>query len=494
MDIQELFGLIREGVEKKDAASVKGYLSELKTRRAELGMLRTPAASEELGRIEAFLISPTKPVPKIEPVIRIPKEPTVENSSSKTTTVLIQKPQLPKRPLSEIQRDPDQPAQNWDVNIEYPIIMMRCEQGLENSFPHWNEMMSLQIRGGRAQGKSSLEECIGICYWQNNGNLWDIFSSHLEATSWLDAPNAIRESVRFIIPESTTIECPFDIKTIFLEDVLSIASGNVVEHKKIFVLIRRFFGSDALYFDALKRLSDAFGLRDSWESVDCVIVREAGSWLSSRMKTGKNRQQAEEDFRDFHNQLLHSGYACLLDALRQVSISKELRDVLSGVVLKAQGSQVLERERRFLYRIYTADFVRNVPFQNFILHLQNDAVFTCWFLAPPFWHELRGKNILKRIGIKIHFDMKLLKSLESKALHSSSDHLKIVTPEMHEQIVRLKLKGTAQKTIAAAMQVSETTVKTQLRLHRVAGSNDECSIEEGKGIEEIDMGLEDEES
>jgi len=517
--MNSLIEMMKDAVSRGDEDEIMRCFIRLSERVGELDNLRTPQAQSEKDEISEYLnssaqipdelmaaLGPADEENESQPETPNPSDPTAlleqagpfsptlghvgakpeeeyhsNNGGGDTQTVLLQKPKLP---LSAIPRDPEQPKQNWSPEIPYPIIMVNCEKGLISSWPKFTEMASYIIRGKRGGGKSSLEECIGLRYWSAGGNIWDIFSSHLEALAWIDAPEEIREAVRFVVPKSTGLTSPFDIKTILLEDALDIADGSVKEAKKIFVVCKRFYGSSALYFDALKRLSDAFSLKDYWDAIDVVLVRESGNWLSARMKAGKNSQQAQADFIAWHSELLHSGYAALLDALRLVSISKEIRDVTSGTILKAQGSQVLERERRFLYRMFTADLICNLPLQNFVLHLADDAVFTGWYLFPYF-HEIRGKNILKRMDIDIKFDKKLLREEETKANRSEDDSRRVITTDIHERIVRMKIKGTSTRTIAAALGISENTIKSVMTKHRV-GNNDDCSIEELKGSLHVD--------
>jgi hypothetical protein len=353
---------------------------------------------------------------------------------------------------------------DWFKKEPFPIdvIWLKGKGVLDFSTP-----ATWRIVGIRYSGKSSLAEAIATRYYQEGGSIYDIFAANdNESLAWLDSP--FKEDVALIHGAETTLDCPY--KTITIDQL----DPSKAPNQKIFILCRAFFGSETLYYHALARLSRNFAKRDAWTKTHVVLIREAQEYITSQLRAGtiKSQKDAENEFIKFHNQLFHYGMAVIVDSQRDVAVNKNIRELTTYLCMKNIGNMEIDRKLWHLLRYIDPErLLRALKPYQFVIWTEGGALGIGYFMLPP-WHHRRGQSILKRLGITIHVDEEKLKSMEAQVKPVAGRWNRVVTDELHKEIVRLhEQEGKSFNAIAISLGLNPSTVKHHYNQHRARVCN-----------------------
>ncbi len=364
------------------------------------------------------------------------------------------------------------PSKPWTPDIPFPMGILVPYLGAP-WLPSFRSMASFRITGIRFSGKSALGEAIATRFLQNGSSVYDLYAANdNESLAWLDSPYSDR--VILLHGRETTLKCAY--RTMCVDDL----DPRYAPDGCIFVMGKSFFANEELYYRALDRLSQLFVNRDEWRIPHVIIVREAQEWIAGRMRSGRPRsaKDSAEEFVTFHNSLFHTGYAVIIDSQRDIGVLKDVRELCTWTMMKAQGAMEIPRKLNYLMRDMVPEAIRHLHKHCFILLGENGQYAACWFLLPP-WHIVRGTSIIKRLGIEVSYDEE--KTSEQMSQIREAARVSVRRPpaigdELHRKIVaeHMGLNGTIERpagksyrVISLENDISEDSAKRTWMAHKI---------------------------
>ncbi len=334
------------------------------------------------------------------------------------------------------------------LNFKVPIKLL-WRRGFEEIT--WKQASTSWVYGMRFAGKSNLVEIIGLKYLLSamrrtyKNTLFDIFSARdSESLGWVRSP---WNDVLLVVGNSVSLHT--NLKWIRMEDF---ALKEAEEHEVV-ITVPRFFSTEYEMFATLSSLVDILKWRVGFDprSIDCLLIREAGQLLASRLVSGaaRNIQEAEYDFIDMHNQAYHVGLATVIDSLRPISIAPAVRELANYTFMKRMGKMKIPRELYYILKRVDPYWLRRMRDDEFLLHTDKDNYAAGTNPLLP-WHIQRGEDIVKGLGIQIEPNIAKAKELETKDSTPKREHK--VTPEYHKEIITLKEEGKSYRAIIDLLQ------------------------------------------
>lgn len=342
--------------------------------------------------------------------------------------------------------------------------------------PWFNKPDSFGISGVRGGGKSALLVAILSSYHARGGSIIDSYQSNdNESLCWLTSPwkkNVVLlhgEGVEFKF--SKDVYGTMDAKSL---DARHLPSG------KIFIITKMGFGSEVLYYDFLNNLTEQATHRDSWniKKIDVWGIREAQEFVGSKMRSSQasNAKNAQDAFVRFHTQALHGGWAIVYDRPRYTGADKDIRELTTWQLFKAQGAQDWPRQLNWYFKFLTPRLLRHMPRNMALMAGENGGLGIMNFGFPFWlWNTKQGFSITEKVGISTVYDAEKIRELVSAVMQDSaaSGHKKIMTDEMHEEVVRLHIgdgsvedpTGMSLKDLAITKHVSLPTISKAWRTH-----------------------------
>jgi hypothetical protein len=289
--------------------------------------------------------------------------------------------------------------------------------------------------------------------------------------------------------------------------------GRNIPSGKIFIITKLGFGREVLYYQFLNDLAYQASHRGSWDrdKIDVWGIREAQEFIGSKLRSTQayNAKQAQDEFVRFHTQALHSGYAIVYDRARYVAADKDIRELTTWQLFKAQGGQELARNIRWFFKFVTPRFLRHMNHDTALLSGEHGGMGIMQFKFPYWlWNTKHGFSITDRLGISVEYDTEKIRQLEAalKQTESGIGHRKVVTDEVHEEIVRRhigttptaewrttnKTNGMSLKDLSIVMHISLPTVTKTWRSHvlRECGCKileDEMDISGGTAVPTVNI-------
>lgn len=370
-------------------------------------------------------------------------------------------------PVSVKPPTPPEPTPQTDSEFwirEFPIKVVHWFVGVPRQ-PDFTEPASWRIWGRRRSGKSNACEAIAIRYMQKGGNIWDVCAAvDAESLSWVDSPWA--KNVILIRGDETHIEPPpgaqYQIKPISEIDPLT-----APEEQRIYILVKHFFANDDNYYDAMTKIFDRAMAKDSWHHVSAIIIREGETFLASQLRThrARNSMEAAATLARTNSQLLHTSFSVIVDSVREMEISKSIREINSYTLLHALGSMSLNRKDWWVYRYLKPETIRNLkPYQS-VIFTEGGSVGLCYIALVPFHHR-RGSSILARLHLdKPVFDLEKVKQMERSQRKQLSSWVRAISPELHVDIVKLRESGATYESIAEQVGSNESTCRRSYNMH-----------------------------
>lgn len=204
------------------------------------------------------------------------------------------------------------------------------------------------------------------------------------------------------------------------------------------------------------------------KKINFLLVREARNLLTSQLRAGKAKTMAiaEEATIDLIQEAYHANLALGIDTLRPNTLNINMREISNFVYIKKMGRLAVPREFWWIMRKIEPTFFRNMHVRDYIFFSDSNNIAVKSF-DEPFWHHIRGKDILKRHNIIVES----ANSPEPVLL----DSRRKVTEEGHRKIVELRKTGMSQLKIGLELDpiVTRYTVMKELGLHN-AGKCQVC--------------------
>lgn len=328
---------------------------------------------------------------------------------------------------------------------ELPKIRVKWVRGRE-PFDYTKAQIYL-ILGKKGSGKSALLENIGLRY----PKMLDLFGSRDdEGLAWCRDSSPV-DDILLVHGDNVDLNCSWD--TCKVGDF----SYSKMMGYEITIPSHSFFSSMSGKFVGIEKVLNSLWDRRSWEKPIYIAVREASSFLYSRIKQqGVNMKMAKHDFIYWQREMRHFGFALGIDSIRWTSVDKEMRDLADHLIIKKVGAQGLPADIRWLYKYADPLSMSRLPPHMALLLTDNASIGYLWSQCPVF-HKEEGVDLLKELGITIEAGDEIEESSFQK-----------VGDEEHAKIVRLYNERKSMGTISGIMHRSKSTVKAHIHQHNKA--------------------------
>ena len=246
-------------------------------------------------------------------------------------------------------------------------------------------------------GKSALGENIMYNYVRNGSTAYDFYAANdNESLVALNSP--YKDAVWLVHDDSINLNCNYN--TIKASDLFPQKGPG----QRIYITNKRFYKTESQQFGQLLRFTKRAQERDDFNRIDLMFIREAQKYISSQTKSNqaRNKKEAGENFTDFNEGMVHHGFAIILDAQRQMEISKSVRELTKFWYLKNMGRMEIPSEIHWIYSDNTVDFdlnsLRHLEPDQFLILTDHNSIGLGTFEMPD-WHIHRGSGLLHSLGI-----------------------------------------------------------------------------------------------
>ncbi len=336
--------------------------------------------------------------------------------------------------------------------------------------PNFMKALIFLIIGKKGSGKSALLEALAERY----PKIIDLFGSRDdEGLAWC-RDNSPIDDILLVHGDNVDLDCSWDTCNI----------GNLT-YKKIneyecIIPSYSFYSGNAGRFVGISKFLDCLWERREWTKPMYICVREASSFLYSRIKQEKfNMKGAKADFIYWQREMRHFGYALGIDSIRYFSIDKEMRDNADWQIFKKIGGQGLPQDMRFLYRYIDPFSLASLPINRFVAYTDN-ACIGIGTSECPVYHKEEGVDITKELGIMITYgeevtestaqrigdeehaniirkytELKTMRKVSEK-VHRSLDRIR---SHLHQHNKEIILHGKCQKCSAARSDLADTEIQ-----------------------------------
>ena len=309
--------------------------------------------------------------------------------------------------------------------------------------------MIFLILGKKGSGKSALVEALAMRYKK----IIDLFSSRDdEGLAWCRESSPI-DDILLVHGDNVDINASWD----------TCSTGKLTMSKmmdyEVVIPSYSFFVGAAGRFKGINKIIDLCWQRRSWNTPIYVAVREASSFLYSRIKQeggGYNMKAAKADFIYWQREMRHFGYALGIDTIRWHSVDKEMRDLADCQIIKKVGSQGLPRDISFLYNYISPRSMAGMPPNRFMLIAENGSIALGKSDCPTF-HKEEGVDLLTELGITLEYGEPIVEDGSHK-----------VGDESHVKIVALYSSGLTMTQVSKQVGYSTYTVSTHMNKHNTA--------------------------
>ena len=264
-------------------------------------------------------------------------------------------------------------------------------RGIDN--PNFLKALIFLIIGKKGSGKSGLVEALGERY----PKIIDLFGSRDdEGLAWC-RDNSPIDDILLVHGDNVDLDCSWDTCNI----------GNLsykkINEYEVTIPSFSFYSGNAGRFVGISKFLEVLWNRREWTKPIYICVREASSFLYSRIKQDKfNMKAAKADFIYWQREMRHFGYSLGIDSIRYFSIDKEMRDNADWQIFKKIGGQGLPKDMRFLYRYLDPFSFASLPVNRFVAYTDN-ACIGIGTSECPSYHKEEGVDLLKELGIRITY-------------------------------------------------------------------------------------------
>lgn len=274
---------------------------------------------------------------------------------------------------------------------ELPEIKIIWKRGRE-PFDYMKALIYL-VLGKKGSGKSALLELLSLRY----PKIVDLFASKDDEGLCYCRKNSPIDDILLIHGDNVDLNCSWDTVS-----VSNLTLKKMLEYEAI-IPSYSFFINESGRFLGIETILKSFWRRREWKKPIFVTVREASSFIYSRVKQqGVNMKMAKADFIFWQREMRHFGYALGIDTIRWHSVDKEMRDLADHLIIKKLGYQGLPKDIDFLYRYSGPWGIAGCPPDRFLLLTESGAIGHGQSELPVF-HKEEGIDLLKELGIEIEY-------------------------------------------------------------------------------------------
>jgi len=310
------------------------------------------------------------------------------------------------------------------------------------------------VLGKKGSGKSALLEAMGLRY----PKIIDMFASRDdEGLSWC-RDNSPIDDILLVHGDNVDVNCSWD----------TCPTGKLTYSKicdyEVVIPSYSFFSGNTGRFVGINKLINIFWQRRTWKKPIYVAVREASSFLYSRVKQeggGLNMKAAKADFLYWQREMRHFGYALGIDTIRWTSIDKEMRDNADCQIIKKVGSQGLPSDISFLYKYISPRSMAGLPPDSFMLIADNASIAIGKSEYPEF-HKEEGVDLLAELGITMEYGEEMV-----------LDNTHKIGDETHVKLIALYATGDYNMgQVAKQISRSKFSVSSHVNRHNIAVKDD----------------------
>ena len=300
------------------------------------------------------------------------------------------------------------------------------------------------ILGKKGSGKSALLELLSLYY----PKIIDLFGSRDDEGLCYCRKNSPIDNILLIHGDNVDLDCSWDTTS-----VSKLTYKKILDYEVVIPSFS-FFSGNAGRFVGINKLMTLFWERRKWKKPIFVGVREASSFIYSRVKQeGVNMKMAKADFIFWQREMRHFGYSLGIDTIRWTSIDKEMRDLADWLVIKKVGPQGIPDDLDFLYRYVDPMSMAGLPPDKFMLLTENASI--AWGQADyPVFHKEEGVDLLEELGIQITHG----EEIEESSIQRIGD-------EEHEKIIRLYNDGKSMNAVTKLVHRSKERVHSHIHQH-----------------------------
>ena len=300
------------------------------------------------------------------------------------------------------------------------------------------------ILGKKGSGKSALLELLSLYY----PKIIDLFGSRDDEGLCYCRKNSPIDNILLIHGDNVDLDCSWDTTS-----VSKLTYKKILDYEVVIPSFS-FFSGNAGRFVGINKLMTLFWERRKWKKPIFVGVREASSFIYSRVKQeGVNMKMAKADFIFWQREMRHFGYSLGIDTIRWTSIDKEMRDLADWLVIKKVGPQGIPDDLDFLYRYVDPMSMAGLPPDKFMLLTENASI--AWGQADyPVFHKEEGVDLLEELGIQITHG----EEIEESSIQRIGD-------EEHEKIIRLYNEGKSMNAVTKLVHRSKERVHSHIHQH-----------------------------
>lgn len=332
------------------------------------------------------------------------------------------------------------------VKSELPQILVRWARGYDKL--DFTKALIFLILGKKGSGKSAILENFALRY----PKIIDLFGSRDDEGLCYCRDTSPIDDILLVHGDNVDLDCSWDTCKIG-----SLTYKKMIDYEAVIPSFSFFLGNSGR-FDGINKLMEIFWHRRTWKKPIYVGVREASSFIYSRIKQeggGVNMKMAKADFIYWQREMRHFGYALGIDTIRWHSVDKEMRDLADWMIIKKVGHQGLPSDIDFMYRYIHPMSMASLPPNKFMVLTENASI--GWGESEcPVFHKEEGVDLLEELGIKITYGEKIIEGKGDS-----------VGDREHEKIVRLYIEGGCRSMgkVAKAVIRSKYTIHSHINQH-----------------------------
>jgi len=289
-----------------------------------------------------------------------------------------------------------------------------------------NRTSSYMVMGKRGAGKSNDLEYLACQNLERGGGVFDFFGARdSEGLAWLRSPYEKTRKILLLHGPDTSIVSSWDSK------YASELSLGDFEHYDIIISPAAFYTSPHQEFHEAGNTISKIYLRDHYDKIQCLLVREAGNIYYARLSIDGNQYEAKAAAAYMSKEARHSGFTCAFDTLRPFSIDIDIRVTAEIVILKRLGRAMLPRDMWYIYRTFRPEMIARLPKNTSVIVTDDNYM---GVMDVPFlpWHKTEREHLISILGIKVDHGSVSLGEAKESEMHGSimtigdKDHLSMM--------------------------------------------------------------------
>lgn len=332
------------------------------------------------------------------------------------------------------------------LKSELPKLRVKWARGYDTL--NYNMALIFLILGKKGSGKSALLENISLRY----SKIIDLFGSRDDEGLCYCRDNSPIDDILLVHGDNVDLDCSWNTC-----NISKLTLKKMMDYEAVIPSFSFFVGNTGR-FTGINKVMELFWKRRSWKRPIFVTVREASSFIYSRIKQeggGLSMKMAKADFIFWQREMRHFGYALGIDTIRWHSIDKEMRDLADWMIIKKVGHQGLPRDIRFLYNYCDPFDMAGLPPNKFLVLTENASI--GWGESEyPQFHKEEGVDLLEELGIQIEYG----EPIDEGDVNRLGD-------SEHEKIIRLYIETPNQgmKKLGKRLIRSSYTIQTHIKKH-----------------------------